>query len=405
MVFKWVESIGETNCRVSAMHEVVMPRMDVTMQSGKIVQWLKKKDQTVTKGEPIVVVEGEKTTFEIESPDSGVLKWILHEEGSDVTVGVTIALVGAQGEEVPDRYKAKPPPDTQLIKAEPVAADTLTERMISQQVIASPAARSLARKHGIDLTQVKGTGRNGRIQAEDVLMAVESRSADGERSTLKVREVIQLKGIRKAVADRLLYSFHTTVPVLLTTEADFEALEETRKKTPSVSVTAFVVKAVAKALREHLIMNSSIEKDQVTVYDDINVAVAINTPDGLVAPVIEGAENKHLGEVSESISHLKDAALSGRLAVHELTSGTFTVTNLGGEGVELFAPIINPPQAAILALGRSIKKPVAVGDSVCIRPRAVMSLIFDHRVTDGVPAAKFLAHVKRLLEDPQCLLD
>jgi len=388
------------------MHEVVMPRMDVTMQSGKIVQWLKKKDQAVSKGEPIVVVEGEKTTFEIESPDSGVLRDILREEGSEVAVGEPIALVGTQGEKIPDRHGAKPMTDTQPTETKSYAVQSVTQRSISQEIIASPAARSLARKHGIDLAQVKGTGRNGRIQAADVMMIVEGRSTVGGGGRKpKVKEVFQLKGTRKAVADRLSYSFHTAVPVLLTAEVDFEVLEEARKNNASVSVTAFVVKAVAKALREHLILNSSIDRDQVTVYDDINVALAINTTDGLVAPAIEGAEKKNLEEVTESITNLKNTAFSGKLTVHELTTGTFTVTNLGAEGVELFAPIINPPQTAILAIGRAIKKPVVVGDLICIRSRAVISLIFDHRVTDGVPAAQFLAHVKRLLENPQSMLD
>jgi pyruvate dehydrogenase E2 component (dihydrolipoamide acetyltransferase) len=388
------------------MHEVVMPRMDVTMKSGKIVQWLKKNGQAVSKGEPIVIVEGEKTTFEIESPDSGLLRGILREEGSEVSVGDPIALIGTQEEKIPDRYGTKPVADTQRAGTESHAARSVIERPASQEIIASPAARSLARKHRIDLAQVKGTGRNGRIQAEDVMTIIEGRgSVRGVARTPKVKEVLQLTGIRKAVAHRLSFSFHTAVPVLLTTEVDFDALEEARKNNASISVTAFVVKAVAKALREHLILNSSIEEDQVSVYDDINVALAINTSDGLVAPAIEGAERKSLQEIAESIASLKNTAISGKLTVNDLTTGTFTVTNLGAEGVELFAPIINPPQSAILAIGRATRKPVVVGDSICIRPRAVLSLIFDHRVTDGVPAAQFLAQVKRILEDPQSMID
>lgn len=385
------------------MHEVIMPRIDVTMQSAKIVQWLKKVDESVSKGEALAVAEGEKTTFEIESQDSGVLRKIVREEGSDVAVGEIIALVGTPGEEVSNVYSIPHPTQT-VTNQESLHEPSRTEDQLSQEIIASPAARALARKHCIDLTGVKGTGRNGRIQTADVQKAIENLPTSTEGTSTRIKETVTLTGIRKTVAERLSYSFHTTVPVLLTTEFDFEALEELRKKLTS-SVTAFVVKAVATALREHLTLNSVLSKDIITIYDDINVSVAINIPDGLVAPMIEHTEKKSVPEISKRISELRDEALAGKLTLRDLTGGTFTVTNLGGEGVELFAPIINPPQAAILALGRAVRKPVVVGESICIRNRAILSLIFDHRITDGVPAARFLAHVKRLLENPESLLD
>jgi len=385
------------------MHEVLMPRIDVTMQSGKIVQWLKKIDEPVTKGEAIAVVEGEKTTFEIESPDAGVLRRILRGEGSEVSVGEIIALVGALEEEMPDAYTA-PQGTKEEIRIESSSEVARREVTRSRDIIASPAARALARQHGIDLSKVKGTGRNGRIQIEDVQKAVESHVTEAEGTSTRIKEIITLTGIRKTVAERLSYSFHTTVPVMLTAEVDFESLEEARKKV-SASVTAFAVMAVARALREHQILNSTIGKVGITVYDDINVSVAINTPDGLVAPMIEHTDKKSVIEISKRISELRDESLAGKLTLRDLTGGTFTVTNLGGEGVELFAPIINPPQAAILALGRAVKKPVVVGETICIRDRAILSLIFDHRVTDGVPAAKFLARVKHLLEEPDSLLN
>lgn len=203
----------------------------------------------------------------------------------------------------------------------------------------------------------------------------------------------------------MTYSSRTAIPVMLTADVDFEALQETRDRIGStVSVTAFIVKAAACALREHLILNSSLDEDKIKVYDDINVAVAINTPDGLLAPTIVGAESMSLASISQKITNLRERAVSSRLTIDELTGATFTVTNLGAEGIEIFAPIINPPQAAILAVGESAKKPVAVSDSVKIRSRATLSPIFDHRITDGVPAARFLTDIKRLLENPDSLL-
>jgi pyruvate dehydrogenase E2 component (dihydrolipoamide acetyltransferase) len=389
------------------MHEVLMPRADVLMKSGAIVQWFKNEGDNVAKGEPVVLIEAEKTAFEIEAQDSGLLRKILKQQGEEASVGETLALIGALDEEIPDQFamRAAAPERT------PAKALTRDQEGLSvaNEIRASPAARSFARQHGVDLSRVKGTGPRGRIQLEDVQRAAEAPKVSPPNQvefTHRIKERVPLAGVRKVVAERLSYSFHTVVPVMLTAEVDFEALEETRKSLgPSVSLTAFLVKSVASSLRKNLILNSSLEAEEIVVYDDINIAVATNTPEGLFAPVIFEPERKSLLEISREIADMRDRALSGKLAVQELTGGTFTVTNLGGEGIEIFAPIINPPQAAILALGRAVKKPVAVDDSIQIRLRATLSLMFDHRVTDGVPAAQFLAQVKQLLENPISLLD
>lgn len=387
------------------MHEIVLPRIDAAMQSGRIIEWLKKEGEKVVNGEPVVRVEGEKTTFEVEAPASGVLRSIFLKPGSEAPVGDVLAVIGEPEEEVPAHYTRAP--STLTSPPVQIAAQVAPQKEgpLPREVRASPAARALARKRGIDLAQVKGTGVDGRIQAEDVLKALgrqESPILERLGTTPRVTEIIPLHGIRKTVAERLSYSFHTTVPVLLTTEVDLETLQEGRKRIGSnVSVTAFIVKAAARALREHLILNSSLDENKI--YDDINVAVAIHTPEGLTAPTIVGPENTNLVAISEKIAGLRERAASGRLTIDEVTGDTFTVTNLGAEGIDIFAPIINPPQAAILAVGQLTRKPVVVGDSVTARSRATLSLIYDHRITDGVPAAQFLAHVKRLLENPDSL--
>jgi len=384
-----------------------MPRVDVLMQSGKVVQWLKKEGDIVSKGEPVAVIEAEKTTFEIEAQESGVLRKILGNAGEDISVGQTLALIGQPDDEIPERYLTAIEPAVSQPQGLVLERENLRD---GQEIRASPAARSLARQHKLDLTTVKGTGRGGRIQVEDVQKALETTktlSPDTEKSTtaLKVKQKIPLAGIRKAVAERLSHSFHTAAPVMLTTEVDFEAMDDIRKKLdPAVSVTAFLVKAVALSLREHSILNSSLDSDQIIVYDDVNVAVAVDTADGLTAPVVFGSEHKNVTEISKDIEDLKEKASSGKLTIQELTSGTFTVTNLGGYGIEIFAPIINPPQAGIVAIGRASRKPVVLEESIQIRSRATMSLVFDHRIVDGVPASRFLIHVKRLLEDPSSLL-
>jgi len=390
------------------VNEIVMPRIDAAMQSGRILEWLRKENDAVVKGEPIVLVEGEKTTFEIEAPGSGILLKIIGQSGSDIPVGEIVGILGEAGEKIPDQIGVQIHP-LQPSPSQETSSPARQPELQSREIRASPAARALARQHGIDLAEVIGTGPHGRVQTEDVLKVVERKKTVPQMRAavgLKVKETIPLEGIRKTVAERLAYSFRSTVPVMVTMEADMEALKEARDKTgETVSVTTFVVKAVALALRQHAILNSSLEDDSIKVYDDINIAVAIDTPRGLTAPVIFGPEKLSLAAISKRISDLREMAISGTLSIHELTGGTFTVTNLGSEGVELFAPIINPPQAAILAVGQTIRKPVALGESIKIRPRAILSLIFDHRIIDGVPAAKFLNNVRGLLENPRSLME
>jgi len=385
------------------MPEVLMPRIDPGMQSGKIVEWIKKEGELVQKGEPILVVEGEKTTFEIEAPDTGVLSKILADVGTDVQVSQPVAIIGEsekslqtarQKESIQHETAAQPPP---------VSRPTPSDR-----VIASPAARRLAQDRGVDLANVRGTGPGGRITREDVLAAME-RASPTARAVSKVREPavlrkVKLEGIRKAVAERLTFSARNAVQVTLTMEADATRLVELKNKQDHVGFTAFAVKAVAKALERNSAMNSAVEGEEITTYSDINIAVAINIDQGLVAPVISNANKKSVLEVNAMIEELSQKAKENRLTIEELTGGTFTVTNLGAYDVESFAPVINPPQCAILGLGRIAYRPIAAGERVSARPATLLTLVFDHRVVDGVPAAKFLRDVRNHLEDPEGLL-
>jgi len=214
---------------------------------------------------------------------------------------------------------------------------------------------------------------------------------------------VKLEGIRKAVAERLSFSARNTVPVTLTMEMDASKLVRL-KDTEHVGFNSFVVKAVAKALETFPMMNSSIEADEITTYTDVNMCVAINTDQGLVAPTIMNANKKSLKEINDEVALLADKAKTNRLTIEELTGGTFTITNLGAFDIESFAPIINPPQCGILGLGRIAYKPYASGEQISTRPLTVLTLVFDHRIIDGLPAARFLQTVKRNLEDPESLL-
>ena len=203
---------------------------------------------------------------------------------------------------------------------------------------------------------------------------------------------------------RLGFSARTVVPVTLTMEADATKLMLIREKESNISFTAIAVKAAAKTLENHKNVNSTIEGDEITIYSDVNVAVAIHTEQGLVAPVIRNANTRSLKEINAEIDELSRKAKESRLTVENLTGGTFTITNLGAYDVESFAPVINPPQCAILGLGRIAYKPYAKGSEVSVRLSTLLTLVFDHRIIDGAPAAKFLQDLKHRLEDPEALL-
>jgi len=387
------------------MPEVLMPRIDPGMQSGKIVEWLKKEGEFVEKGEPILVVEGEKTTFEIEAPESGVLSRILVQVGTDVQVTQPVAVIG-ESETISSSSPLTEPTQQETIEqASPVQTLNLAP---SDRIVASPAARRLAQDRGVDLAKVKGTGPGGRITREDVLSATETVPA-ASRAVSKVLEPTVLKkarleGVRKAVAERLSFSARNAVPVTLTMEADATKLVELKNREDHFSFTAFAVKAAAMALERNPLLNSTIGGDEITTYSDINIAVATNTDQGLIAPVVQNANRKSLKEVNANIEELSQRAKENRLTLEELTGGTFTVTNLGAYDVDSFAPVINPPQCAILGLGRIAYKPIVAGEGVYGRPTTLLTLVFDHRIVDGVPAAKFLRDLKRNLEDPEALV-
>jgi pyruvate dehydrogenase E2 component (dihydrolipoamide acetyltransferase) len=374
------------------------------MQSGKIVEWLKKEGETVRKGEPILVVEGEKTTFEVEAPESGPLTKILADVGAEVQVAQPIAVIG-QAESATRPERAGGVPETQVSRPATVSP---AHNVPSDRVVASPAARRLAQEYGLNLASLKGTGPGGRITREDVMAAKQ-----GARSSAQLVQPVpgilqpavlrkmKLSGVRKVVAERLSYSARTGVPVTITVEADATKLMAMKERESYIGFTAFGVKAAAKALLNHTDVNATIENDEVTVYSDVNVAVAIHTEQGLIAPVVKNADKLSLQEINTTINELSRKAGENRLGIEDLTGGTFTVTNLGGYDVESFAPVINPPQCAILGLGRIGYKPFAHGKEVVARPSTLLTLVFDHRVLDGVPAAKFLRDVKRNLEDPE----
>ena len=367
------------------------------MKEGTVIQWFKKEGDLIKKGEPLVEVLSEKATYEVEAPASGVLRKILALEGTDVTVAGTLGIITAPDEELPEIEAVATTP---RIEAEEAVAvpERKTVEMIKERVIASPAAKRLAKEHDINLTQVRGTGPEGRIVEEDVRSLIEE-----VKAIPRVREVIPLAGIKKTAAERVSLSAQTAPQSTVTMEVGMSNAVKLRERI-HVSYTDMLVKAVAKALTEHPIINSTLEDEKIKIFADINVGVAVATERGLIVPVIYNADRKTVEEIASLLKELVEKAKQGKLTKEELTGGTFTITNLGMYGVDVFTPIVNPPETAILGVGRVVERPVVVDEQIVIRPVMQLSLTFDHRVVDGAPAAQFLQKIKKFLENPNASL-
>ena len=373
---------------------VVMPRLSLTMKEGTVVQWFKKEGEPVKKGEPLVEVLSEKVTYDVEAPASGVLRKILAAEGTDVPVAGTLGIIAEPDEPLPEIEEiAAPAVPAPPERIEEVAPLPEMVKEVRKRVPASPAAKRLAREYGIDLTKVRGSGPEGRIVEADVRQYIEEELALAPR----VREVIPLKGIRKTTAERVSLSARTAPHSTITMEVDMSNAAKLREEM-KVSYTDILVKAVAQALEEHRILNSTLEHEQIKIYEDVNIGVAVATERGLVVPVIHNANKKSLMQIALTLKELVEKAREGKLSREDLTGGTFTITNLGMYGVETFIPIINPPEAAILGVGKVTEKPVVVDNKIKIKPVMYLSLSFDHRIVDGAPAARFLQRVKQILE-------
>jgi pyruvate dehydrogenase E2 component (dihydrolipoamide acetyltransferase) len=358
------------------------------MKTGTVIQWFKKENETVEKGEPLVEVLSEKITYDVEAPASGVLRKILAEEGLDVPVDRAIGLIGSVDEPISE--EAVEPEMVPEGTVSPPSSSRAEET--SERVLASPAAKRLAKELQVDLNRVKGTGPEGRVIEGDVKLF-----ADQLGVTPRVQEVIPMVGIRKTTAERLSLSARTAPHSTVVMEVDMSNAVRIHGETGR-SYTEMLVKAVALALRERTMINATLDGEQIKVFGDVNVGVAVAVDKGLVVPVIRNADEKSLTEIASVLQALVEKARQGVLTKDDVSGGTFTITNLGMYDVDVFIPIINPPETAILGAGRVVEKPVVVDGQVTVRPRIQLSLAYDHRIVDGAPAAQFLQTVKKILE-------
>jgi pyruvate dehydrogenase E2 component (dihydrolipoamide acetyltransferase) len=432
------------------MPEIQMPKLSDTMTEGTLVAWKKKKGDKVSAGEVLAEIESDKATMEWEAPEDGTLTEIYVEEGGKVNVGDKIAFIGEEGEEAPkekegekgkeekeekpkaEEEKEEGKPKTEEAKKEEKPKEPKTEKKAEAEkptpkvekaeearVKASPVARRVAADLGVDLSSVKGTGPEGRVTETDVRAAAKSKTAVPKPSApaaVKTGESarIQLSGMRKIIAERLAESLGPIPHFYLTIDIDAGPLMEAREELKSagedadaakITVNDFVLKAAVQAAVKVPRANASFDGDAFVQYADVDLGIAVAIEDGLLTPVIRGAQNKSLREISELVKDLAHRARNKRMKPEEFQGGTFTVSNLGGMGIDSFSAVINPPQGFILAIGKITKVPVVDAcDQIIVGHRMSITMSCDHRVIDGALGAEYLKELRHLLENPALLL-
>jgi pyruvate dehydrogenase E2 component (dihydrolipoamide acetyltransferase) len=416
------------------MSQITMPKLSDTMLEGTLVKWHKKPGDKVAIGDVIADVETDKATMEMEAFDDGTITELLIPEGGIVKVGDPIAnLEGG----TPSAKKTTPAP-----AASPAAASTPSKAAATvvsgvpftprpkarttangDRVKASPLARKIALERGIDLARIQGTGPAGRIVAADIPANASAASRSATPSAAAVRidvpftdadKKIPLSGMRRTIAERLLASKQQIPHFYLTMEIDAGPLSKLRKEVnaaaeesgaPKVTFNDFVLLAAARAAAQHPKVNAAFAGDSVVEYADVNLSVAIAVEDGLITPVIRKADKLSLREISSAVKDLAVRARGKKIKPEEYQGGTLTISNLGAFGVDSFYAIVNPPQAAILAVGAIVKKPVVnAQDQIVPGHRMTIALSGDHRVVDGAVGAEFLAAIRKSLEAPATLL-
>lgn len=421
--------------------EVKLPRLGQGMESGTIVKWLKSEGDRVEKGEPLYELDTEKVTQEVEAEASGVLLKISVQEG-EVDVGTTIAVIGEEGEAISDASAPEivsedgekpaeveesqgeegsraPARDQEREAGRAASAETGSSKVTNLQstegrVKASPLARRIARERGIVLASLTGTGPEGRVVAEDVERAAagapEPAVAAGAPSGDGV-ETQKLTSIRRTIARRMTEAWQAPA-FQISMSADMSRALVVRKRlvelTPEgdakPTISDLLTKVCAAALMRHRAVNVHFAGDAIRLFPTANIGIAVAIPQGLVVPVIPGSERKSIAEIASVRAAVVERARSGKLQQADLEGGTFTISNLGMYGVEQFVAVLNPPQAAILAVGAVEERPVVVDSAIVARPMMAMTLTCDHRSVDGATAAEFLRTVKTFLEEPALAL-
>lgn len=390
--------------------EVIMPALGMAQETGTLLEWLKADGEAVSKGEPIMLIETDKTTVEIEATADGQLVNITAEVGDEVPVGTCIAFIVADGEEIPaagtgraegeladeaDTAKAAAPEHNAVTSSNGQASTGQPEAGLM-----SPKARRLAKEAGLSLSDIMGSGPAGAIVSGD--LSARSTSTPEQSAVAKSGSTSR---IWKIMAERLTESWQTVPHFFLSYEADVSNLDARRSALaapdgPKITMTDLLVKLTAEALERHPHANGSWRNEAVTYNDEINIGLAVAIEDGLQVPVIQDANTLSLPDIAILRGELVSRARSNSLSLSDLSGGTFTISNLGMFGADAFSAIVNPPQAAILAVGKAEDKAIVVDGEIVIRRRMQLTLSCDHRVLDGASGAKFMQTLVLLIENP-----
>ena len=399
---------------------MIMQRMSVAMEYGVILKWLKKEGDKVKKGDLVVEIFGEKNEFELEAPGDGVILKILCDVNDEIPISEPIAFIGKEGEKIPDVRPRKlnaatstspsttsvaPSTKTAVTQTAPPSTET---RLPGGKIKASPRAKKKAKELGVDLSVVVGTGPEGRIVEKDVISAKAATPQIDLSDDRKVSKVETMTPLRRTIARRMTQSA-LNPHITMITEIDMTEAITLRKELNlrvekahgiRVSFNDIIVKAVADTLELFPKFNATLAGNDLHVFDDVNIGVAMATDDGLIVVTIREANKKSITDIAIETKEKGKRAKKNKLTSEEMTGSTFTVSNLGPFKVDLFIPVINPPETAILALGQIKKKPVVVDDKIVVRSMMMASCAVDHRILDGAPAGQFLAALKETLENP-----
>ncbi len=440
--------------------KVILPKLGQTMEEGTIVSWLKKEGDPVSRGDVLFELESDKAVLEVESRTKGVLLKILVQEGQRVPVLTPVGIIGEPGEDISALLQSQEPSNEEVAIPEREGSTTTPNEATHpapaeapERIFASPRARKLAREEGVDLKAIQGSGPHGRIVERDVRAFLERQPATtplaqrlaqelgvqleelpttGERITAEqvraaakprepqveqpepqAAEIVPLSGLRAIIAQRMAQSAHTTAAVTLQSEVDATELVSLRNKLKealfdelgfNIGYNDILGVIVARCLVEFPYMNAQLGEDGIHYQDSVNLGMAVDSERGLLVPVVHDAHRMGIKEFAIRFRELVERARSGKALPDDLTGGTFTITNLGMFGVDMFTPIINLPECAILGVGRIRPVPAVVNDQVVSRQRMWLSLTFDHRLVDGAPAARFLQAIMRYIENPYLLL-
>ena len=407
------------------MTDITVPTLGESVTEATVAKWLKQAGEAVTQDEPLVELETDKVTLEVNAPSAGVLSEIAAAEGATVNVGGLLGRIGdgAAGKAAPKKAAqptAAPAAAQQKAEAPPAAPAPAATQSAADR--SGPAARKLMEEKGLKPGDVVGTGKDGRVSKEDVLAQAEKPQArapepapvrEAPRETGPREQRVRMSRLRKRIAERLKAAQNTAAMLTTFNEIDMGAVMALREKYRDtfekkhgvrLGFMSLFLKASLGALKELPAVNAEIDGDDIVYKNHYDFGIAVGTEQGLVVPVVRDCDRLSFAEIEKKIADLGRRARDGKLSLDELSGGTFTITNGGIYGSLMSTPILNPPQSGILGMHKIEKRPVAIGDKVKIRPMMYVALSYDHRVVDGREAVTFLVRVKECLEDPERML-